>query len=132
MDVLWERKTTFTTPDCTEVQCYGYKRRSYENLLELALTYYPETTEKELLKTLDSLEESSITHSQKVCANYCEDVGGVVFSRINPDKTWYNKRNRLLTSKNYYDYKYSKKEILNKSRDGRKTMKDLRKILNSK
>lgn len=43
---------TYSDLECTEVQTYAGKRRSFSDLLEIARTYFPDTTEKELMQAL--------------------------------------------------------------------------------
>lgn len=44
-------RTTYKDKDCTKVECAA-GRRSFEDLLCLAQTYYPETTEVDLMNVL--------------------------------------------------------------------------------
>jgi len=45
------REYTYFDKECTQIQCSA-SRRSFEDLLSLCKTYFPETTEKDLMKTL--------------------------------------------------------------------------------
>jgi hypothetical protein len=62
-------RATFHDTEFTQLQC-GYAKRSFEDLLCLAQTYFPETTEKDLMSVLKELS---------IGCWYCRDVQKMVF-----------------------------------------------------
>jgi len=81
-------RTSFANPtyldkECTEVECAA-NRRSFEDLLTLAKSYFPETTELDLMQILLDLKLSFI---------FCEDIRKIVFSH--PEDNYVNYKNRL-------------------------------------
>lgn len=55
-DYLLKSVTTFRDIECTQVQCRENKFRSFDDLLRIAQTYYPDLTRQELMKTLLTLD----------------------------------------------------------------------------
>ncbi len=43
---------TYNDKDCTDSQCYGGKMRSFDDVFEIAKTYFPLADEKELVEIL--------------------------------------------------------------------------------
>lgn len=62
--------TTFLNANCTE-QEDKQRRRSFDDLLVIARTYFPETTEEELAKVL--------TTTKGLRALFCNDIKKIVF-----------------------------------------------------
>lgn len=60
---------TYSDADCTRVECSA-GRRSFEDLLCLARTYFPETTEVELMAVMKEL---------KLTFYFCCDIHKIVF-----------------------------------------------------
>ena len=52
------------------IQCRAGSRRSFEDLLSIAKTYYPETTEEELMQSLINI---------RINFYYCHDISKIVF-----------------------------------------------------
>lgn len=91
-------KTTFYDKDCTDRQCYSGRRRSFTDLYEIATTYFPETTEKELIELLPTLE----ANGKVIFGHYCRDVGGAVFSARSPYELDKRYKMPALSGANYY------------------------------
>lgn len=64
---------TYFDEECLNVQCRT-ARRSFEDLWEIAKTYFPETTEVILAKTLQNLFNKSF-----LLLSYCSDIRKAVF-----------------------------------------------------
>lgn len=64
---------TFYDKECTLLQCRS-ANRSFEDLLEICKTYFPNTTEVDLAKTLFNLNKKIRLHSL-----FCIDINKVVF-----------------------------------------------------
>lgn len=64
---------TYFDEECTNVQCKR-ARRSFEDLWKIAKTYFPETTEVILAKTLQILYKDG-----PILAIFCSDIQKVVF-----------------------------------------------------
>lgn len=62
-------RPTFKDPECTKVECIA-ERRSFEDLLALARTYFPETKETDLMSVLIELGMKYYE---------CSDIGKIVF-----------------------------------------------------
>jgi hypothetical protein len=62
-------RTTYCDEKCEVAECYS-ARRSFEDLLAISRTYFPETTEVELMKVLKELDMSFW---------YCSDIKKLVF-----------------------------------------------------
>lgn len=80
IDVLYKDKNgnrspgarpTFLEEDFRSLDCDAW-RRSFEDLLTLAQTYFPSTTETELMLTLEKLSVEFF---------YCSDIHKIVFHR---------------------------------------------------
>lgn len=65
----WYANYTYLDKEFTQVECYG-QRRSFEDLLTLANTYFPGTTEIQLMCVLKDLQ---------LMMSYCEDICKIVF-----------------------------------------------------
>jgi hypothetical protein len=72
-------KETYLNPECTELQCKG-ARRSFGDLLILARTYFPETTEEQLAKLLHEF-----FLKRQIRALYCHNISRIVFCRGSHD-----------------------------------------------
>lgn len=68
-------KITYYDLELTSQECHS-ARRSFEDLLSICQTYFPETSEKELAKTL--LE---INNNIGLYSIYCSDIEKAVFRR---------------------------------------------------
>ena len=68
-------RPTYHDKDCTRLECSAF-RRSFEDLLTLARTYFPDTTKKELMLVLVDLDLSW---------TFCGDIGKIVFYYIGSD-----------------------------------------------
>lgn len=66
---------TYSDPECTQLECKA-ARRSFDDLLTISRTYFPETTEVELAKTLEQLRKERV-----VFCLFCPDIERVVFYR---------------------------------------------------
>lgn len=75
---------TYKDEECTDTQC-GRARRSFEDLLEISRTYFPETTEIELAKTLQELG-----NKYNLIATFCGDINKIVFWRWDTVKSYKN------------------------------------------
>ena len=64
---------TYNDKECKDIEC-GRARRSFEDLLEISRTYFPETTEIELAKTLQELG-----NKHNLIASFCGDINKLVF-----------------------------------------------------
>ena len=62
---------TYHDPENVEMQCHR-ARRSFDDLLEISRTYFPETTEKELVDILFSPD-------MKMFIRFCPDIRKAVF-----------------------------------------------------
>jgi hypothetical protein len=71
--IYYKFQPTFFDPECTKQQC-DYARRSFGDLLNICTTYFPETTEMDLMRVLIDLFKS-----QKIRGLYCNDIGKPVF-----------------------------------------------------
>jgi hypothetical protein len=63
---------TFLDPEYSVIQTNAFKRRSFSDLLEIARTYFPDTTEKELMLALKEA---------KTIAVFCGEVKKVTFKK---------------------------------------------------
>lgn len=61
---------TYHNENFTNIQCYSGSRRSFEDLLAISNTYYPNTTEEQLMKVLIDIE---------IKFYHCGDIKKVVF-----------------------------------------------------
>lgn len=61
---------TYFDKECTDMQCYHGSRRSFEDLLCIANTYYPETSEEDLMRALVNIE---------INYYFCSDIHKIVF-----------------------------------------------------
>lgn len=69
-NIFFKGAKTWSDKDCTIVQCEECKYRSFEDVLECAQTYFPDTTEEFLLKLLLSIIfESSERKYYLTCYN---------------------------------------------------------------
>ncbi len=84
-------QTTFADAELTQYECVG-ARRSFEDLLTITRTYYPETTEIELMGILRELN---------IGYWYCPDVRKIVFFTNGPCKVQINSFDSL--TKNGYE-----------------------------
>lgn len=64
---------TYKTPDFSESDCHS-ARRSFDDLLEISRTYFPETLEKDLALCLEELRKK-----EKLVCIFCSDINRVVF-----------------------------------------------------
>ena len=117
--------TTYSDPECTVQQCYSFRRRSFEALLELARTYFPETTDEELIKTISRVSDFFIKKGKKrVWIHYCQTVGAVVVWRGYHDYNHYP----LISNYNYGpNYKLMQWRV---RKPGRKSLHQLKELLN--
>lgn len=95
---------TYFDKKCTRVECRG-KRRSFEDLFTLANTYFPGTTELELMQTI---KDSKLTFI------YCNDIHKIVFLRYSADKPeWVSRfKTHAEYNWNYSANTYTAKELL--------------------
>ena len=122
-------KTTYKDEDCKILDVIGSKRRSFLAVIELVNTYYPGTSEKEILKTLRQINRSR--KDKKIFGHYCNDVGGIVFTSmaadIHEEKV---KINHIACGYNYYGFNgWKKSEVNNMCRDGHYSVNQVRKLL---
>lgn len=97
-------KMTFLDPECTEYQCHGSARRSFEDLLAISNTYF-ETSEKELMKVLLDLNFNFYK---------CEEIKKIVFHFVDGypkikdfDETYIeNSDNKIVDEDNYCEGTY--------------------------
>ncbi|MFA9239461.1 MAG: hypothetical protein ACEQSQ_06170 [Candidatus Paceibacteria bacterium] len=75
-----EFKKTYRDPECTILECHS-ARRSFGDLVLICKTYFPETTEKEVAKTLFELNNEI-----GVRASYCHTINKLVFLKSVYDK----------------------------------------------
>lgn len=62
--------STFHNKECNLLQCKAGKMRSYDDIVELVATYFPNTTEKELVEAI------VCTHPNLIFYTYnCPDIG---------------------------------------------------------
>lgn len=66
-------RTTYKNSKLTTQECHS-ARRSFEDLLKISRTYFPETTEKELAKLLFKLNEDI-----NLTCSYCNTINKLVF-----------------------------------------------------
>lgn len=75
---------TYKDEYCSIMDCHE-ARRSFEDLLEICQTYYPETTEEELAKTLFELHKKD-----NLQCLFCPDILKIVFIKWYPEhRTFY-------------------------------------------
>lgn len=55
-DLGGSASTTYYDPECTNTQCDSGKIRSFENVLSIVLTYFPETSFEDFVTTLIQLD----------------------------------------------------------------------------
>jgi hypothetical protein len=63
-------RETYYDEEFTSIQCYAGSRRSFEDLLCIANTYYPETTEEQLMQAIVNVD---------LAYYYCSDINKIVF-----------------------------------------------------
>lgn len=80
---------TYADIECKQRECHS-ARRSFEDLLEICQTYFPETTERDLAKSLYKLSHTENALSLKpgchIRIMYCSTIEKMVFTT--DDKTW--------------------------------------------
>lgn len=79
-------RPTYTGVKCTRVECNA-GRRSFEDLLTLARTYFPDTTEEELMKVLKSI---------RIKFYFCNQIKKAVFHFVGSNY------GATLTTNNFY------------------------------
>lgn len=97
--------TTFEDKELTKVQYHSRARRSFEDLLAISRTYFPETTEVDLMKVLIEI---------KIKYYFCGSTRKIVFH--------YN-GNHYLNKEHLNDFKEHSKELTYK--DSTYTIDDL-------
>lgn len=65
---------TFKDEDCTELQCRAGKFRSFDDVFEVAKTYFPQTTEKKVVETLFKLKFTYEGNRVKIFIANCHDI----------------------------------------------------------
>ena len=124
-------KTTFKNDLFTKVDHYSGTRRSLEAIVDLVNTYYPDTSEKEVLKIMREINRSGGVIGRFIYGHYCNNVGGAVFSTYTPDDGENIQKHRyLISGYNYYNFLgWRRKEVNAMKKDDHKSIDDIRKIL---
>ena len=65
---------TYSDVDCSIEQCEAARYRSFEDILECAQTYFPETTEEDLLKLLLSIVIVEKENRYQVMCYNCQGI----------------------------------------------------------
>lgn len=82
---------TYLDKECKKIQCNKNKIRSFDDTLEIAKTYFPETDEKDLMKTLLTLDIKDKRNRQcNLIMMTCEEINRINFvfapdSRVRED-----------------------------------------------
>lgn len=66
---------TYMDSHCTRRQC-GYAHRSFGDLLLIAQTYFPDTTEKDMIALMCSLYQQGLFKMM-----YCNDISEIIYYR---------------------------------------------------
>ncbi len=65
---------TFRDEDCTILQCNSGRFRSFDDVYDIAKTYFPETTEKKVMKALLKLNLPYEGEKVKIYIANCHDI----------------------------------------------------------
>ena len=123
-------KTTYSDKNYTVIDRTGCTRRSLKALVELVNTYYPNTSEKEVLKIMRQINRDGGIKNKLIFGHYCNDVGGAVFSAT--DDVDLSPKRILTSNFNFYNWKgYTNKQVVDMKRDDHKSINDIRKIIKS-
>jgi hypothetical protein len=98
---------TYSDEKCTQVQCYAGKMRSFDDLIILANTYYPNTDEKTLMLEIMNLDYRGRYGLIYPMFYYCSDIHKSTLKFIN-----YVYEEILLDRKYVQDSKYYWDELL--------------------
>lgn len=100
---------TFNDETCTSVQCKEGARRSFEDLLAISKTYFPKTTEVDLMKVLKQINMNFY---------FCSTVKKIVFhylGNFNLEKNGFDQYLKLENAKRilYSENTYTLKQLSN-------------------
>lgn len=100
---------TFNDETCISVQCRGGARRSFEDLLAISKTYFPKTTEVDLMKVLKQIN---------IKFYFCSSVKKIVFHYLgifNLEKNGFDQYLKLENAKRilYSENTYTLKQLSN-------------------
>lgn len=90
-------KPTFKNKECSIFECHQNAYRSFDGLLEICQTYFPETTDKDLAKLIFKLHKKI-----GLIPSYCGTIKKIVFEKHIPSKT-------IDINNNLYLCEYTKK-----------------------
>jgi len=97
-------KETYKDEECNIPHCDKGRYRSFDDTLELAKTYFPDTSHKELFLALLKLN----INGYRVNFDVCGDIRRIIIHFFKNSKLNYN----YLTYYKKYDSEYSWKELL--------------------
>lgn len=99
---------TYMDKECSKYQCEAGRYRSFDDLLELAQTYFPEVTPAELMHTLLVTDIRDIKNNELyLYMGNCSTIKRVRIIYSTSEEACYQDRNC-----NKYDSKYSWMELL--------------------
>lgn len=100
---------TYSNKECTITQCYRFRRRSFDDILECTQTYFKKITPKELFKILLTLNIKDINgRDTELYLFNCSSIKrGTMLYSSNIDDIKFN----TMISMDKYDSKYSWKEL---------------------
>ena len=100
--------TTYSDPECKYEQCDNRRRRSFDDVHELILTYFPDAELKDIVHEIVTLD---LYWNDKKCYLYpahCGDISKITIYYYTVQHSWMD-----LDEIYKYDSKYSWEELLN-------------------
>ena len=104
-------KATFHDVNCQFLQCSTNKRRSFEDMVDLCKTYFPNVTDKKVAKSLEELFKEF--ENEQFGFLFCPDISKwVLVGTSNNDIRYCNNYARSHLRTYVKEYKYSLEDIL--------------------
>jgi hypothetical protein len=99
--------TTYSNPECTEIQCVPC-RRSFDDLLHVVKTYYPNVSNKHIAKQIEKLtKHNSVNNSVRLNLLFCPHADRwIMYENSNCNIDWKGNGNLYMSS---YGSSYSER-----------------------